>query len=222
MAAILFGSISSVADTSELQRDAFNRAFAAHGLDWHWDRDGYRAELGRAGGRDRIARYARERGEDVDADAVHATKSRLFQESLPGAGLSARPGVVDVLRTARSGGERTGLVTTTSADNVAALLDALAPDVRAEDFDVVVDATEVTTPKPDPAVYTYALRALGESAGTCVAVEDNPDGVRAAAAAGIACVAFPNENTVVQDFPDAAERVDHVDIDALRRLVSRG
>jgi hypothetical protein len=30
---------SSVADTSELQRDAFNRAFEAHELGWHWDRD---------------------------------------------------------------------------------------------------------------------------------------------------------------------------------------
>ena len=219
MATILFGSISSLADTSELQRDAFNRSFAEHGLDWHWDREGYRAELGRAGGRDRIARYAQERGEDVDADAVHATKSRLFQESLPGAGLTARPGVVDTLRTARSSGGRTGLVTTTSPDNVAALLDALAPEVRAGDFDIVVDSTEVGTPKPDPAAYTYALETLGEPAGTCVAIEDNPDGVRAAAAAGLACVAFPNENTVVQEFPDAAERVDHVDIDALRRLV---
>ena len=39
MPAILFGSISTVADTSELQREAFNQAFAEHGLDWRWDRD---------------------------------------------------------------------------------------------------------------------------------------------------------------------------------------
>jgi hypothetical protein len=36
---ILFGSISTVADTSELQREAFNAAFAEHGLDWRWDPD---------------------------------------------------------------------------------------------------------------------------------------------------------------------------------------
>jgi hypothetical protein len=34
MSAILFGSISTLADTSELQRRAFNEAFSAHGLDW--------------------------------------------------------------------------------------------------------------------------------------------------------------------------------------------
>ena len=38
MSAILFGSISTLADTSELQRRAFNEAFEAHGLDWNWSR----------------------------------------------------------------------------------------------------------------------------------------------------------------------------------------
>ncbi|HET6877410.1 MAG TPA: hypothetical protein VFH38_07760, partial [Jatrophihabitans sp.] len=82
MTALLFGSISSVADTSERQRQAFNDAFAQHGLEWHWHRDDYRAMLGRAGGRDRIAEYARREGADVDADAVHATKSGVFQKLL--------------------------------------------------------------------------------------------------------------------------------------------
>jgi hypothetical protein len=55
VSALLFGSISTVADTSELQRAAFNRAFAEHGLDWTWDRDDYRAMLATSGGRSRIA-----------------------------------------------------------------------------------------------------------------------------------------------------------------------
>ena len=39
MSAILFGSISTLADTSEMQRAAFNEAFRAHGLDWSWSRE---------------------------------------------------------------------------------------------------------------------------------------------------------------------------------------
>ena len=42
MTAILFGSISTLADTSEIQRDSFNQAFAEHGLDWTWDQRGVR------------------------------------------------------------------------------------------------------------------------------------------------------------------------------------
>ena len=65
MSVILFGSISSIADTSELQRESFNEAFEKHGLDWRWDRDDYAAMLGKSGGKDRVAEYAASRGEDV-------------------------------------------------------------------------------------------------------------------------------------------------------------
>lgn len=50
MTALLFGSIGTIADTSELQREAFNAAFLRHGLDWSWDRATYRALLTTAGG----------------------------------------------------------------------------------------------------------------------------------------------------------------------------
>ncbi len=82
MSTILFGSISTLADTSELQRRAFNDAFEAYGLDWEWSRDDYASMLGSNGGADRIAQYAASRGLDVDAAAVHAKKSEIFQNLL--------------------------------------------------------------------------------------------------------------------------------------------
>lgn len=218
MAALLFGSISTVADTSELQRRSFNEAFAAHGLDWQWDRDDYRAMLATSGGRDRIARYAESVGRDVDADAVHATKSSIFQSNLATTGPAPRAGVVDAIRAAKDRGWKVGLVTTTSAANVAALLGALSPDVRPEDFDVVVDASRVERPKPDAEAYAVALRSLDEAPADCVAIEDNADGVRAAVAAGLTCVAFPNENTAEHEVAAAARRVDRLDVDELARL----
>lgn len=210
MSAILFGSISTVADTSELQRAAFNRAFAEHGLDWTWDRDDYQALLTSSGGSSRVAEYAKARGQTVDAQAVHATKSELFQKSLAGAA-TPRPGVVETIRKARAAGVKVGLVTTTAPENVAALLDALGPDISRDDFDVVVDSGKVEQPKPEPAAYEYALRELGEDAAHSVAVEDNVGGVRAAVAADVAVVAFPNANTAGHEFPGAARVVDHLD-----------
>lgn len=214
MSAVLFGSISSVADTSELQRDAFNRAFEAHGLGWRWDRDQYRGMLEESGGKNRIAEYARSLGETVDAQAVHDTKSELFQQSLTTAPLSPRPGVVDTIAAARAQGWKVGLVTTTSHANIVALLESLAPAVRAGDFDVVVDADSVAQPKPAPQAYTYAVARLSKQPGECVAVEDNLGGVRAARAAGVPCVALPNENTAGHDFGDTRV-VGHVDFDDL-------
>ena len=218
MPAILFGSISTIADTSEMQREAYNDAFRAHGLSWQWDRDDYRAMLDSSGGQSRVAAYAAARGEDVDAKAVHETKSKIFQESVATATLTPRPGVLEVIRGARERGLKVGLVTTTSRENIAALLGALGPDIREESFDVVVDSAAVDEPKPDPAAYAFALQRLDEQPQACVAIEDNVGGVQAASAAGVTCVAFPNANTAVHDFP-TPHRVDHVDLDDLRALI---
>ncbi|HEY0934419.1 MAG TPA: HAD-IA family hydrolase [Trebonia sp.] len=211
MPALLLGSISTVADTSELQRQAFNQAFAEHGLDWRWDQDQYRALLSGNGGQARIADYAQSRGQTVDAKAIHETKSRIFQEELAKGGLAPRDGIVDTVKRVKSDGWKVGLVTTTSPANVAALLGALSPQLQAGDFDVIVDSSSVERPKPDKAAYVFALESLGEVPAGCIAVEDNVGGVQSAVAAGVKCIAFPNENTAGGDFTGAELRVDRLD-----------
>ena len=148
MSAILFGSISTLADTSELQRRAFNEAFEAHGLDWQWSRDDYIAMLDSNGGAQRIADYAKSRGDDVDAAAVHATKSRDLSGTARQSAVSRpRPGVVATVAEAKSHDIKLGFVTTTSPDNIAALLAALHPHIGAETFDLIVDRTSVDEPE---------------------------------------------------------------------------
>lgn len=211
MSALLLGSISAVADTSELQRDAFNRAFREHGLGWTWDREDYQQMLAGNGGKDRIAAYADERGEKVDAEAVHATKSRFFQDSLA-AGVDARPGVVETVAAAKERGMKVALVTTTSPENVSALLSGVG-GLEVGDFDLVVDATHVAATKPDPAAYAFALEQLGERPEDCVAVEDNPGGVTAATVAGVRCIGFPNANTAGLELPGVERTVEALDLD---------
>ena len=201
MPALLLGSISTIADTSELQRRAFNRAFAQHGLDWEWGRDEYRSLLTGNGGADRIAAYAEQRGDEVDVAAVHRTKSEIFQETLGLGGLPPRPGVVETVAAAREDGWLVGLVTTTSRGNVESLLRSV-DGLSEADFDLVTDVDTVEHSKPHPDVYRFAVDKLSVEAGDCVAVEDNLGGVRAATEAGVACVAFPNANTAGHDFGD--------------------
>lgn len=219
MSAILFGSISTLVDSSELQRRAFNSAFSQHGLDWSWDQDEYAALLTGNGGRDRVADYAQERGVEVDAAAVHATKSEIFRSLLADEAPAPRPGVVETIRAAKDAGHQVGFVTTTSPDNVAAVLDATG--LSAADFDVVVDADDVDEPKPAPAAYRHALERLGVEPTDAVAVEDNTGGVRAARAADLPVAAFPNENTAGHDWSEASGRVDAVSLDDLLAHVGR-
>lgn len=220
MAAILFGSIGTLADTSEAQRQAFNSAFDAHGLPWHWDRDDYRAMLSHSGGESRIAAFAASIGEEVDAAAIHQTKSGLFQHTLAESPPAARPGVVDAVRAAKRDGIKVALVTTTSFANVTSLLDALVPDLQRSDFDLLVDSTTVDAPKPDSAAYQYALDQLGEAPSACVAIEDNVAGVQSATSAGLRCIAFPNQNTAGHTFERAHSVIDVVNFADLQQLVT--
>ena len=52
--ALLFGSIGSIVETSEIQRKSFNKAFKQYGLDWNWTKSEYQNLLSKSGGKDRI------------------------------------------------------------------------------------------------------------------------------------------------------------------------
>ena len=211
MSAILFGSISTLADTSELHRQAFNDAFEAYGLDWNWSRDDYISMLSSNGGAQRIADFAESRGDDVDAAAVHAKKSEIFQQLVGSSGVTPRAGVVDVLEEAKRNDLKLGFVTTTSQGNIDALLSALQPHISAEMFDLIVNGDAVSNKKPQPDVYQLALERLGVDASNAVAIEDNVGGVKSAASAGIKTIAFPNANTSGGDFSAADETVESLD-----------
>ncbi len=191
-AAILFGSIGTLSETSDMQRRAFNAAFAGAGLDWHWSAEDYAAMLRRPGGASRIEEAARARGERVDARALHAAKVEHFAALARAEGLAPRPGVAELIAAARDRGVRLGLVTATTPQTVQLVLQGLAGSLPPGAFDVVTDATMVCAPKPAPDVYALALDRLGLPAAGVLAIEDTPEAADAAIAAGVPTLAFPN------------------------------
>jgi len=72
-------------------------------------------------------------------------------------------------------------------------------------FDAILCAEDVTRTKPDPGLYLAALRALNVNSREAVVFEDSPNGIQAAGAAGIFCVAVPNPLTIQLG-------VDHADL----------
>lgn len=68
-------------------------------------------------------------------------------------------------------------------------------------FAAFVSSEEVPRGKPSPDVYLEAARRIGVPPGSCAAVEDSSNGIRAAAAAGMAVIALPNP--VYPPQPDA-------------------
>ena len=78
--ALFIGSIGVIAETSDLQRQAFNAAFERFGLPLQWDRASYAKMLRKPGGKARILAAAEEAGlaDIVDASAVYAVKQGAF------------------------------------------------------------------------------------------------------------------------------------------------
>jgi beta-phosphoglucomutase-like phosphatase (HAD superfamily) len=62
----------------------------------------------------------------------------------------------------------------------------------AQYFEVTVSSEEVPRGKPAPDVYLEAARRLGAAPEHCVAIEDSHGGIRAAKAAGMRVIAYPN------------------------------
>jgi HAD superfamily hydrolase (TIGR01509 family) len=102
------------------------------------------------------------------------------------------PGVNDYLTAARALGLKLGLASSSSRRWVEDHLDRLG--LRAT-FDCVVCADEVRRLKPDPELYERTLVCLGLRAAEVLAIEDSPNGVRAARGAGLFCVVVPTPLT---------------------------
>ncbi|MEM1149893.1 MAG: HAD-IA family hydrolase [Pseudomonadota bacterium] len=205
LAGLFMGSISALIDTSEMQRHAFNAAFAEAGLDWEWKRDEYREMLSVSGGRNRISDMARARGQDVDAKALHARKTEILQSMLMD-DATVRPGVQETLSFAKKNGAAVAFVSGTNAQTVR-IVSEIVTQKTGIAFDLVTSDADGHTPKPAPDLYLHALQSLNLAAAQVLVVEDNEPGVAAATAAGLSTVAFPNSNTRDGDFQDALARV---------------
>lgn len=204
--AILFGSIGTLAETSEMQRQAFNAAFEEAGLDWRWDADAFVEMLGRPDGCNQIRRYAEGLGTAVDADAIYARKSELLREALA-RGLPARPGVTNVIQAAMGMDIPLAFVTTARRQTRDAVLDALPDDIHEGLFAFVGQRDLVDAAKPSPGIYDLALDRLGHAPEDVIAVEDSPLAAEAAIAAGIPTVAFPGLGHRTRSFPEVEASV---------------
>jgi HAD superfamily hydrolase (TIGR01509 family) len=120
---------------------------------------------------------------DEEGRSVGDAKEESFRERA--SELEPLPGLVDFVERGREQGMRIALVTNAPAENVEAILLALALRNR---FDAVVLADEMEAVKPDPAPYRAALRKTGVSAEDALAFEDSVSGIASAVAAGIPTV----------------------------------
>ncbi|MFG1946518.1 HAD family hydrolase [Nonomuraea sp. NPDC048826] len=103
-------------------------------------------------------------------------------------GVDLMPGASELLDALRDEGVPVALVTSSLQE----IADAVLKIVGRDRFDTVVTADDVARTKPDPEPYLTAADRLGVEPVRCVVLEDSPNGVAAATAAGCAVVAVPS------------------------------
>jgi HAD superfamily hydrolase (TIGR01509 family) len=152
-------------------------------------------------GFDPLVELERLAGKPLDRDAVLADRDRRRQSMLPH---HLMPGADALLTAARDAGLMTAIVTSNSLANVEGHLARAGSTHR---FDAIVCADgDPVRGKPAPTLYLEALQRLGLDADEAIALEDSPNGVAAAQAAGLFCIAVPNEITHGAPGLEAADR----------------
>jgi HAD superfamily hydrolase (TIGR01509 family) len=191
-AAVIFDLDGVLIDSETAWNDARREVVLESGGSWR--DDAQRAMMGMSSVE--WSRYMREElGVTMSAEAISAEVvkrlERLYRERLP-----LLPGAREAVSSLAA---RWPLAIASSANrSIIALVLELA--ALSDCFQVTVSSEEVAHGKPSPDVYLEAARRISCEPASCAAVEDSANGLRAAAAAGMAVIAIPN-----RDFrPDAA------------------
>jgi len=227
--AIIFDVDGTLAETErDGHRPAFNQAFTEHGLNWRWDEELYGRLLDITGGKERIRHFAGIAAPEIAArpdfddlvKKLHTAKTAHYVRLVEQGRLALRPGIASLIGEARRAGIRLAIATTTSPENVDALLRAsLAPDSPGW-FEVIGAGDVVPVKKPAPDIYHWVLEKLALPAHACLAIEDSANGLRSALAAGIPTVVTVGEYTAGQDFTGAHQVHDSLQGLSLKAILS--
>ncbi len=130
---------------------------------------------------------AEKHGVALDLEPDKRRTYEIYLEIIRGR-LKPLPGVRQFIAACRRRGLK--LAVATSADAVKLVGNLREIHLPAETFDTCVNGLDVEHKKPDPEIFLLAAKRLGVGPARCLVVEDAPNGVRAAKAAGAKCLAL--------------------------------
>jgi len=192
MYGLIFDVDGVVADTERVNAEASIKVFAdLFGVDGVVRSD-FEAGLGR-GAAEYVRAAARMHDLELsDEQVAAATEARQsnFLALLAAEPLPAFPGVLELMAAAMERKDfRLGIATSSTWEKSEAVLQsAQIPYTQV----AYVTGSDVKNKKPDPELFEIAAERLGLAPTRCVVIEDAPDGVAAAHAAGCRCIAVTN------------------------------
>ena len=174
-----------VVDTTADHFRAWQALLAEHGMQLT-----YEEFLPTFGSRDEdvIPKLWAARGRTVSPEEIKRLSERkehLFRTLLPDR-MQTLPGVESLMQSLHQAGARQAIATSTPRANLEAILKRLPP----LPIQATVTGEEVQRGKPAPDVFFLAAERLGVPPNRMVVIEDAPQGIAAAHAAGMPCLAI--------------------------------
>ncbi len=218
---LIFDVDGVIADTEAVNARVSIRVFEDLFRVYGVRREDFAAGLGR-GAADYVRAAARVHGLQLSDEQVeHATALRqeYFLKVLNAEPLPPLPGVMELIDAGLASGDfRLAIATSGTLEKSRAVLDATGvPYGRM----VYVNGSDVKNKKPDPELFLTAIRRLALPADRCVVIEDAPNGIEAALAAGARVVAVTT-STTEDNLADAqliVDSIEELDLNMLRNLI---
>jgi HAD superfamily hydrolase (TIGR01509 family) len=195
--AVVFDMDGVLIDSEPLWQDAEIEIFPTVGL--HLTREMCRRTMGLR--IDQVVRYWHEQhpwDEPSEGEMVRRVVMRVARSIQEGAELL--PGAREVLLLVREKGLAAALASSSFRPLVDAVLDHF--QLR-HHFEAIVSGDEEPRGKPDPSIFLTAAARLDLHPDKCLAIEDSPNGIRAARAAGMTCVAILTPHASAQELHEA-------------------
>jgi HAD superfamily hydrolase (TIGR01509 family) len=216
--ALIFDVDGTLAETEAAHLRAFNQVFTAAGLDWHWSESLYLDLLKVTGGKERIAHYLQQHRSDFSHPDLsgfianlHQRKTADYIKLIAAGGVPLRTGVKRLLDEAKAANIRLAIATTTSRQNIHALIDSnLGHGSTEQLFEVISAGEDVKNKKPAGDVYANALAQLQLAAEDCIAIEDSLNGLLSASAEHIPTVITRSPYSPMLNFHAAKLVLDHL------------
>ena len=218
---LIFDVDGVVADTEAVNAKAtievFADLFGLHGV----QREDFEAGLGR-GAQEYVKAAARVHGLELSDEQIEsATTARQenFLRILEERPLPAFPGVLELIQAAIARDDfRVAIATSSTREKSEAVLQSANIPYKKM---VYITGDQVANKKPHPELFQLAAKQLAIPPRECLVIEDAPNGVEAAKAAGCKCIAVTNSTTAdkLSRADMIVETLTEVSIDTIVKLI---
>ena len=191
--AVIFGSIGTIVETSNIQRKSFNKAFKEFGLDWYWSTSEYKSLLEKSGGENRLSKYANKKNVKINTKKLRDLKTKIFNDYLKKNKIKPRAGVSNIINFCKKNNIKLGFATSTTVNNINSIFFTLKNTIDKKDFNFIGNNKLALRKKPYPDIYKITLKKLNLKSKDCLAIEDTEESMKSALNAKIRCVAFPGK-----------------------------